>query len=218
MEKQGKEQKIPETGGRVLNHVAGIYDWLSPVMTFGQERIFSARAIDLLGLKPQDRVLDLGCGTGRVAIDIAKKIGSQVVGMDAAPRMIEICRRKAKDLNNIKFDVEVAESLPYPDNYFDAAVSTFFYHHINYELKIKSLKEARRVLKGAGRLVIVDVDMPVNLFGRLCAWAGYFLFRQEEIKENIQGKLRAAIDQSGFSKWEHYGIYQGYISIFILTK
>jgi len=108
----------------------------------------------------------------------------------------------------------VAEALVYGDASFDCAVSTFFYHHIDAELKRRSLAELHRVLKPGGRLIIVDVDVPYTWFGRLCAWSGYWLFKQEEIRENIRGELRQALADVPFREVRISARYSGYVTVF----
>lgn len=211
-----------KTRGRTLDHAAAVYDWLAPVMTLGLEGRYRRRAIELLQLLGPERVLDVGCGTGiltrRLAETLDASRSDQVIGIDAAAGMIAVARRKAATLPNIGFETALAERLPFADGTFDAAVSTFFHHHIDYELKVRSLAELRRVLKPGGRAVIVDVDTPSNLFGKLCAWSGYWLFRQEEIRENIQGRLREALAEAGFSLVRKVSHHAGHISIFYLEN
>ncbi|MBI5049937.1 MAG: methyltransferase domain-containing protein [Nitrospirae bacterium] len=214
--------RIISTHGRTLDHAAWFYDILSPLMLFCQEKRISEKAIRLLNLSGVNKILDVGCGTGTVAIKIAKGLGyknnSLIVGLDAALKMIDVARKKSKRLKNIRFDVEIAENLPYEDESFDAAISTFFFHHIDFELKKKALQEIWRVIKRNGAVVIVDIDIPVNLFGHLCAWCAYLMFRQEEIKENIQGKLIRVIAESKFRSWHIVSRHLGCISIFKLVK
>jgi len=208
------------TSGRTLDHVAGVYDLLSPLMLFGMENRLSNKVIELLDTATIKRVLDIGCGTGTLTINIARRLESEnllVVGLDAAGKMIEIAREKAGTLANVRFDKGFAQKLAYPDESFDAAVSTFFFHHIDLRSKIETLKEIKRVLAPGGQAVILDVDVPTNLFGTVCAWSGYFLFRQDEIKENIRGQLRTAFDEAGFS-WAKICTYMGYITLFKLEK
>ena len=75
-----------------------------------------------------------------------------------------------------------------------------------------------RVLKENGRAIIVDVAPPSNWFGALCAWSGYLLFKQDEIKENIEGKLIEAIKQSEFSRVTEISKHIGYVAIYNLEK
>jgi ubiquinone/menaquinone biosynthesis C-methylase UbiE len=210
------------TTGRTLDHAAPVYDLLAPLMTFGLERGYRRRAIALLDLQGHEQVLDVGCGTGTLSREIARALkpetGSQVVGVDAATGMIAVARRKGAAIPNLRFDAALAEDLPYPDDSFDCAVSTFFFHPVEFALKQKALAEMRRVLKPGGRAVIVDVDVPDSLFGKLCAWSGYLLFRQEEIRENIRGRLREAIYGADFGTVRLVSRHNGYISIFHLQK
>lgn len=215
--------QVVHTSGRTLDYAAGVYDWLSPLMTFGQEKRFSGKIIKLLELKGNERVLDVGCGTGTLSIEIAGKLSGMggnplVAGLDAAPKMIRVARRKSEKIRAVRFDLGIAEALPYEDAYFDRVVSGFFFHHINYPLKKRSLGEMWRVLKKNGTALIMDVDVPENLFGRLCAWSGYLLFHQEEIRENIRGKLREALNGTPFSSCERIAVYQGYIGLYRLIK
>jgi ubiquinone/menaquinone biosynthesis C-methylase UbiE len=211
-----------KTRGRTLDHAASVYDLLAPVMTLGLEGRYRKRAIELLQLRGDEKVLDIGCGTGILTRQLAKvldgSIDEQAIGIDAAAKMIAVAQRKAAGLANLRFETALAEKLPFADASFDAAVSTFFYHHIDRDLKNSSLAELRRVLKPGGRAVIVDVDTPSNLFGKLCAWSGYWLFRQEEIRENIEGQLVEALNGAGFSLVQKVSHHAGHISIFYLEN
>lgn len=208
--------------GRTLDHVANIYDYLCPAMTFFQEGRISRKVIGLLELEGEERVLDVGCGTGTFTIEIAKRLRqgheSMAIGIDAAPKMIARARKKSKEIANVSFEVAAAQGLPFEDGFFDIAVSAFFFHHIGFELKKMALRQIWRVLKKNGILIIVDVDVPTNIFGALCAWSGYLLFQQEEIRENITGRLGLAFDSSPFRSWQKLSQYLGYISIFKLVK
>ena len=209
------------TRGVTLDHAAKVYDVLAPLMTLGLERRFHRIVIQQLALRGDERILDIGCGTGTLTRDIAAaltdKNKSVCVGLDAAEQMIEIAWRKAAGILNIRFEAAIAEKLPHSNESFDAAVSTFFFHHIDFELKKSVLAETARVLKPGGRFIIVDVDVPTTWFGALCAHSGRWLFRQDEIAENIDGKLREAFGASPF-KWRAVSHHSGYITVFELIK
>lgn len=209
------------TEGVTLDHAAPIYDLLAPLMTLGLERRFHRILIHHLALRGDEQILDIGCGTGTLTRDIATALSNKqtscCTGLDAAEKMIAIARRKAKPISNIHFDAAVAEKLPYADASFDAAVSTFFFHHIHFELKKKVLAETARILKPDGRLLVVDVDCPTTPFGTLCARSGHWLFQQNEIAENIDGKLRDAFDSSPFT-WKPLSHHSGYLTLFKLTR
>lgn len=214
--------KDPKTEGRTLGHVAAVYDYLAPLMTLGTDRVHQRRVLRELQLSGTERVLDVGCGTGTltrlIANSLSDKAKSLVLGIDAASAMVAVARRKAHNIPNIAFETAVAETLPFPDESFDRAVSTLFFHHVNFDLKRKSLAEIWRILTPNGRAIIVDVAPPTNPLGTLCAWAGYWLFQQPEIRENIEGKLEIAIRTSPFSGWRQIAHYTGYISLYELTK
>ena len=211
-----------QTSGRTLDHVAGIYDWLEPLMMLGMDRVIRHEVLALLDLQGGERVLDVGCGTGTLTCDIGRALRdvdrSCVVGVDAATAMIAVARRKAASLPNVMFEAALAETLPFPDAAFDAAVSTMFFHHINADLKRRALKELWRTLVPGGRAVVVDVAPPTHGFGALCAWSGYILFRQAEIRENIRGELEAAFAGSPFASWRRAAHHGGYVSVYVLEK
>jgi ubiquinone/menaquinone biosynthesis C-methylase UbiE len=216
-----KECSVP-TRGRTLDYAASVYDWLSPLMTFGHEKRMGQIALELLNLQGHEKIIDIGCGTGSLTIEAGRKLtaekGGSIIGIDAAAKMIVLARKKAMGMPQIRFDVSAAEKLGYDDQTFDMAISTFFFHHIDAELKNAALNEMWRVLKKGGKAVIVDVDIPTTLFGKICAWSGYILFRQEEIRENIEGKLRQAMRQSRFGDFQFVSSHLGYVSIFVLQK
>lgn len=220
--KQHKQSAVAQqTAGITLDHAAPVYDLLAPVMTLGLERRFHRIVIERLALRGDEQILDIGCGTGTLTRDIAAALSdkrkSLCTGLDAAEKMIEAARRKAATIPNIRFDAAIAEKLPYRDAQFDAAVSTFFFHHIHFDLKKQVLAETARILKPGGTLLIVDVDVPTTWFGTLCARSGHWLFQQNEIAENIEGKLRLALTESPFS-WRAVSHHSGYITVFELTK
>jgi ubiquinone/menaquinone biosynthesis C-methylase UbiE len=209
------------TTGVTLDHAAALYDWLAPVMTLGLETSLHRHVIAGMAMDKPMAVLDIGCGTGSLTRLIADRMppgGGWITGIDAAEKMIAIARRKAGP-RRIQFEAALAEDLPYPPASFDRVVSTFFFHHIDAQLKARAIAEIWRVLRPGGRAVILDVDIPYSLFGGFCAYAGYFLFRQPEIKENIDGGLRHAMASSAFgNSWRIVSQHAGYIALFELTR
>ena len=211
------------TAGITLDHAAPLYDWLAPLMTLGSEHRLHRRVVARLALDRPAAVLDVGCGTGtltRQIYDALPATGSRrVCGVDAAEAMIAVADKKAGDRPGLEFAAALAEELPYPASSFDRVLSTFFFHHLNFDLKAKSLAEIWRVLRPGGQAAILDVDIPYSLFGKVCAWSGYWLFHQAEIAENIHGKLRAALDASPWrGRWEIASRHSGYLSLFTMVK
>ena len=211
------------TSGITLDHASPVYEWLAPLMTLGSEHRLHRRVVADLALDRPAAVLDVGCGTGTLTRQIYDALPAEsprrVCGVDAAEAMIAVAQKKAGARPGLEFAAALAEELPYPDGSFDRALSTFFFHHLNYGLKVKALAEIWRVLRPGGQAAILDVDIPYSLFGSICAWSGYWLFHQAEIAENIRGKLRAALDESPWrGRWQIASRHSGYLSLFTMSK
>jgi ubiquinone/menaquinone biosynthesis C-methylase UbiE len=148
----------PGTTGRVLHSAAG-YDLLVWLFLLGRERAFRERLVRLARLEAGQSVLDIGCGTGSLAIAAKQRVGSggTVQGIDASPEMITRARRKARKGGvDVSFTNGVVEALPFPDGHFDAVLSTLMLHHLPREPRRQCAREMRRVLKPGGCVLVVD--------------------------------------------------------------
>lgn len=189
-------------------------------MTLGLERRLNQKSVELLAIQPEDLILDIGCATGEAslkAVSFCAIDKGGVIGIDAAPSMIEKARTKIKN-NPCRFDIGLAEALPYKDETFEKAVSTFFFHHQNSEDKAKTLNEIWRILKPSGVFVLCDMDIPYNLFGKIYGGMAESFFRQPEIGENLHGLFRTLIHQSAFKNIKQLGQYGGCFSIYRMEK
>jgi ubiquinone/menaquinone biosynthesis C-methylase UbiE len=137
-----------------------LHGWFLDTCLFrGQGRVLRRRTITLAGLHPGDQVLDVGCGTGTLALEVAPRVGiaGRVAGIDPSPEQIARARAKAARRHvPIQFQVGVIEQLAFPDQSFDVVLSTLMMHHLPASLKRQGLAEIARVLRPGGRLVIVD--------------------------------------------------------------
>lgn len=106
------------------------------------------------------RILDIGTGTGIIAIEFAKRVGKEdeVIGIDISESMLKRAEEKAKEngLNNIKFDVGSFTNIPLSNESVDIIVSSAALHHVKPQDKLKAFREMLRVLKIGGRIVIND--------------------------------------------------------------
>ena len=116
--------------------------------------------LDVAVLFGDQKLLDVGCGTGTLAIQAARRAGpGQVAGVDPAPRQIARARSKARQAGlDIDFQPGVIEKLPFPDAAFETVTCTLMMHHLPDELKRQGMAEIVRVLKPQGRLVVADFD------------------------------------------------------------
>lgn len=160
---EGASAPAPATKGRVLRAAAPYYDLLAALLTLGRERAFRERLVDLARIAPGEAVLDVGCGTGSLAIAAKQRAGATgiVHGVDASPEMIALARRKAaKRGADVVFRTAVAESLPFPDAQFDVVLGTLMLHHLPRAVREQCAREMRRVLRPGGRVLAVDFSAP----------------------------------------------------------
>src|SRR6266700_3349201 len=161
-----------ETKGLVLNQ-GWRYDlmgWFFDTFWFrGQWRELRQRTATLARMQPGDAVLDVGCGTGTLAMEVARRVGraGRVAGVDPGTQQIARARAKAARRNlPIEFQIGVIEQLAFPDRSFDVVLSTLMMHHVPAPLKRQGLAEIARVLKPGGRLVIADFTHHADRAGR----------------------------------------------------
>ncbi|HXF00740.1 MAG TPA: bifunctional demethylmenaquinone methyltransferase/2-methoxy-6-polyprenyl-1,4-benzoquinol methylase UbiE [Solirubrobacterales bacterium] len=146
----------------MFDRVAGVYDLMNTVMTAGMHHRWRERAADRAELVPGAAALDLCCGTGDLALALARRVGpgGAVVGCDFSERMLDLARRKAAErrASQARFEWADALELPYPDKSFDAVTVGFGARNLG-DLE-RGLAEMTRVLKPGGRAVILEITQP----------------------------------------------------------
>ncbi|HEX6535213.1 MAG TPA: class I SAM-dependent methyltransferase [Gemmatimonadaceae bacterium] len=161
-----KEEKTrAATKGLVLHAHARYYDVLASLLTRGRERALRERLVDLARIDAGEAVLDVGCGTGTLAIAAKLRVGGlgSVHGVDPSPEMIDRANRKAGKLGvNVTFRTGIVEELPYPEARFDVVASTLMLHHLPRPVRQQGAREMRRVLKPGGRVLAVDFAVPAR--------------------------------------------------------
>ena len=189
-------EQSPETQGNVL-HKALSYDLLTRRLLKSSETSIHS----LSQLKPGDKVLDVGCGSGRLTMAAQNWVtpGGESTGIDPSPEMIDVARRNADRLGlPIKFETGMVEALPFPNGSFDVVMSRLVLHHLPGDLKSRGLAEMRRVLKPGGLCLVIDFEPPKSPILRHIAGAILTsTMSQMDIREYLP-----LLDKAGFSDVE----------------
>jgi demethylmenaquinone methyltransferase / 2-methoxy-6-polyprenyl-1,4-benzoquinol methylase len=138
----------------MFDRIARVYDRMNSVMTAGMHHRWRERAVDVASVGPGSTALDVATGTGDLAIELARR-GAEVTGIDFAPAMLEIARRKAPGLT---FEEGDALNLAHPDATFDAVTVGFGAR--NFADLDRGLAEMARVAKPGGRVVVLEITTP----------------------------------------------------------
>ena len=182
-----------------FNWLTPFYDLIVGVTT--RERVFKKALIEQANIKANSKVLDVGSGTGTLAIWTKKyQPMACVTGIDGDLQILNLAKKKAEKNNvEIKFDHGLSYSLPYADATFDRVISSLFFHHLTWDNKIKTAREIFRVVRPGGEVHIADWGKPENKLMRIL-----FLFIQmldgfKTTRDNIDGKLVTLFSEAGFS-------------------
>ena len=147
----------------MFDRIAGIYDPLNSAMTVGLHHRWRERAADRAELGSGDAALDVCCGTGDFALELARRVGptGSVVGSDFSDGMLELARTKAEGAAApVSFEWGDALELPYDDAGFDAVTVGFGVRNLA-DLD-RGLAEMARVAKPGGRIVILEITQPTR--------------------------------------------------------
>lgn len=175
-----------------------IYDPVVALLT--RETRFKALLLDVAALAPGQRLLDVGCGSGTLAILAKQRQPSLAVyGMDADPAMLRQALIKTSKAGlSIDYKQALAMQLPYPDTAFDRVLSSLFFHHLSTANKLRTLREIHRVLDTAGRLYIADWGAPSNWLMYLCFGLVRLLDGMANTRANVRGQLPDLMLRAGF--------------------
>jgi ubiquinone/menaquinone biosynthesis C-methylase UbiE len=210
---------------KVLESAPKRYNRGMQLLTLGQ--LEQVRADITAWLKPGDKVLDVGCGTGTLAVLLAHK-GCWVTGIDISPAMLAQAAQRAhaeeveeqvtlRELGAVDLDTAFGASS------FDAVVSTLVLSELSDDEISYMLTECRRILRPGGRLLVADEILPSSVLGRL----GTFLFRlpfvilafvlTQNTTHRVAG-LGQRIEQAGFESLEDRGYLVGTLRLFVAEK
>jgi demethylmenaquinone methyltransferase/2-methoxy-6-polyprenyl-1,4-benzoquinol methylase len=155
--------------------IAGRYDLMNDVQSFGLHRVWKQQLVRRANPQPATRALDLCCGTGDIALSLARR-GADVVGLDFSEPMLAVARQKKiprAALRPPQFIQGDAQQIPFPDNSFDLV--TVGYGLRNLASLETGLREMQRVARPGGRLLALDFGKPDNALWR-GIYFGYLRF------------------------------------------
>ena len=162
----------PRDNQRMFDQIAPRYDLLNWLMSLGLDRHWRQRAIDALSPNGNGRVLDIGCGTGDVTLDLLRRNpAATVTGIDLSQPMLNLAVTKARRAGldtRATFQAGDATALAFGPDVFDAIVCAFCFRNIAHHAV--ALGEMRRVLRPGGRLVILELTPPASSLMRPVHW------------------------------------------------
>jgi ubiquinone/menaquinone biosynthesis C-methylase UbiE len=146
----------------------------------------------------RQRVLEVGCGTGTLALAIKRRHGDiEVVGIDPDPKALERARRKAgRAAVSIQFDQGFGDALPYPEAAFDRVFSSFMFHHLPADEKGKFLREVKRVLKPDGSFHMLDFE---ETGGGMHGFLAHLVHSSHQLEDNSGSRVLRLMSDSGFA-------------------
>lgn len=159
-----QSHSAPETRGATL-HKASEYDFHTRMMGLGVNQANSKMIVQMANIKQGDKVLDVGCGSGNLTLTAKRYAGptGSVYGIDASSEMIDVARRKARQMGlGVSFDVALIEKLPVDNSTFDIVISRLVMHHLPDDLKRQAFAEVFRVLRPGGTVFLADFKAPTN--------------------------------------------------------
>ena len=174
-----------------------IYDPVVRLTT--REGRFKELLLEQAAPAPGQRILDLGCGTGTLAIQLKRlEPGAYVTGLDADPEMLSRARSKAERAGvTLEFTEGYSTTLPHKSGSFDRVLSTLFFHHLDPEPKRQTAREIARILREGGELHVADWGRPSDPLMAAAFLGIRMLDGFANTAENYRGELPAIFAEAG---------------------
>lgn len=181
-----------------FHRLTPLFDFVAAVAV--RDRPIKRRVLACAAIESGERVLDIGCGTGTLAVAAARAApGARVTGLDADAAILARARVKAaREGLEIGFDEGMSTALPYADASFDLVLSTLFFHHLPDDAKRQTAAELVRVLRPGGRLVVGDLGRPQDPLMRIAVRATVQLLDGVATTAlNVRGELPEVLAGAG---------------------
>jgi demethylmenaquinone methyltransferase/2-methoxy-6-polyprenyl-1,4-benzoquinol methylase len=227
------QEKVRKVAG-VFHSVAGKYDLMNDLMSFGIHRLWKRYTLDMSGVRSGDQVLDLAGGTGDLAARFARMVGpsGSVTLADINDSMLRVGRERLANegiVGNVEYVQANAECLPFPDNHFDAITIAFGLRNVTD--KDAALRSMFRVLKPGRPLLILEFSKPVlkplnpvydaysfkilPLMGKLITNdAESYRYLAESIRKHPdQETLKTMMQNAGFERCEYFNLSGGIVAL-----
>ncbi len=218
----------------VFDSVATKYDVMNDVMSLGAHRLWKRFTLEISNVRDGQRVLDLAGGTGDLAAKFAPRVGAQgqVVVADINAAMLARGRERLVNeglIGNVEYVQADAETLPFPDAYFDCITMAFGLRNVTH--KDRALASMYRVLKPGGQLLVLEfsrLNIPalqplydlysfrlLPLMGKLIAQdADSYRYLAESIRMHPdQGELKQMMQDAGFERCEYFNLSGGIVAL-----
>ncbi|MBC8275306.1 MAG: class I SAM-dependent methyltransferase, partial [Chloroflexi bacterium] len=194
--------KVSELTGEIFNVVdRALFSVGLEKVLYGMGEKYYESVIELADIKERYRVLDVGCGTGTLAICERSKVGDggYVAGIDSSVEILGLAREKATKENvDIDFKIGSIEEIPYEDDFFDVVTCSMVTHHLSSEGKRKGFNEIHRVLRPTGHFLLVDIGKPTSSIVKVLLKPFYPL--AGSMRDNLNGRLPYLLEKAGFEQ------------------
>ena len=216
--KTSSNSHIPALGYRWLTR---FYDPVVRLTT--REAMFKDALLREASIQDGYRILDLGCGTGTLALLLKRAHrGAEVFGLDADAEALKLARTKLEGAGvEVRLDQGLASALPYADGRFDRTLSSLFFHHLSSDLKLEAMREILRVLRPGGEFHIADWGKATGPVMRLAFVAVQLLDGFATTTDNVKGLLPDLLRLALFENVETTNCYStalGTLSLYRARK
>ncbi|CAK0768728.1 bifunctional 2-octaprenyl-6-methoxy-1,4-benzoquinol methylase and demethylmenaquinone methyltransferase [Gammaproteobacteria bacterium] len=222
------EEKASRVGA-VFDSVANRYDLMNDLMSCGIHRLWKRFTVEIAGVRPGERILDVAGGTGDLAVAFAERVGAQgaVVVTDINAAMLTVGRDRLTDrglVSNISYVQGDAQHLPFPDNHFHCITIAFGLRNVTH--LDWALTSMLRVLRPGGRLLVLEFSKPAQFLRpaydlysfKILPMLGDLVVNDSEsyryLAESIrmhpdQDTLKGMMETAGFKRCEYFNLTGG---------